>query len=161
MTNGTFGKTPSEPTFDKTTADTFHKSRYEKPTLIDPTELTWFPKVDEPTVPYNLKPYNEKDIQAVLKKKDKNLAPGEDNIVYEYLQRMPYLQEVLATTFTRIRDKGVAPNRWGVSKVILIKKDEETPNDEPTNFRMISLSLNIGKLYHTLEAQRTIDFMVS
>ena len=31
---------------------------------------------------------------------------------------------------------------------------------EPTNFRMISLTLNIGKLYHTLEASRTLKFMI-
>ena len=49
----------------------------------------------------------------------------------------------------------------GVAKVILLKKDETTPNDEPTNFRMISLTLIVGKLYHTLEAKRTVDFMVS
>jgi hypothetical protein len=74
---------------------------------------------------------------------------------------MPYLHNVLATAFTKIRDTGVAPGEWGVSKIILIKKDEKTPKDNPCNFRMISLTINIGKLYHTIEAQRTIDFMVS
>ena len=30
-----------------------------------------------------------------------------------------------------------------------------------TNFRMIALTSNIAKLYHTIEAQRTLDFMIS
>ena len=74
---------------------------------------------------------------------------------------MPYIHKVLATAFTGIRDTGKAPEAWASSKVILIKKNEDGPDDDPTNFRMISLTLNIGKLYHSLEAQRTIDFMVS
>ena len=81
--------------------------------------------------------------------------------MYLYLKKMPYLHKVLATAFTGIRDRGVAPEAWSSSKVILIKKDSDGPDDEMTNFRMISLTLNIGKLYHTLEAQRTMDFMVS
>ena len=68
---------------------------------------------------------------------------------------------MLATTFTEIREKGVAPKEWAQSKVILIKKDENGADDDFSNFRMISLTLNIGKLYHTLESQRTIDFMVA
>ena len=43
---------------------------------------------------------------------------------------------------------------------IYIKKKADNPDDIPTNFRMISLTLNIGKLYHTLESQRTMQFML-
>ena len=74
---------------------------------------------------------------------------------------MPYLHKVLATAFTKIREKGEAPKEWASSKVILIMKDENGATDDFSNFRMISLTLNIGKLYHTLEAQRTTDFMVA
>ena len=72
---------------------------------------------------------------------------------------MPYVHKVLATLFTRIRDEGIAPDVWGASKVKLIHKDGST--DVPSNFRMIALTLNIAKLYHTLEAQRVIDFMIA
>ena len=80
--------------------------------------------------------------------------------MYAYLKKMPCIQKVLATTFTGMRNKGEAPTEWAKSKVILIKKDENGSDDDPTNFHMISLTLNIGKLYHSLEAQRMIDFMV-
>ena len=72
---------------------------------------------------------------------------------------MHSLHKYLATAFTQIRDQGVAPDGWGASKVILIKKKADDPDDNPTNFRMISLTLNIGKLFHTLESQRTMQFM--
>ena len=160
VTNGSFGKQSTGPTFDKPTADKYYKSKYEHKVPVNLEDLKWFPKVDAPSIEYNLKPYTPKDIKHALYKKCNNSAPGEDGIVYGYLKKMPFLHKVLATAFTFIRDKGEAPEQWGRSKIILIKKDENGPDEDPTNFRMISLTLNIGKLYHTLEAQRTINFMV-
>ena len=160
VTNGTFGDPESTPTFDKAIADQFYKEQYEKPVTIDFDKLKWFPRVEAPSIPYDLSPYTPKDIRSALSKKNSNSAPGYDEIVYEYLQKLPYLHKALATSFTRIRDNGVAPDSWGKSKIVLIKKDKEASNEEPTNFRMISLTLNIGKLYHTLEASRTLKFMI-
>ena len=160
VTNGTFGEPPSKPTFTKSTANQFYKEKYEKPTVINIEDLDWFPQVEPPTKEYNLSPYTPKDIKNALKKKNNNSAPGYDNIVYEYLLKMPSLHKSLATAFTQIRDQGVAPDGWGASKVILIKKKADDPDDNPTNFRMISLTLNIGKLFHTLESQRTMQFML-
>ena len=60
-----------------------------------------------------------KDIRAALLKKDKDLASGYDDVVCEYLLKMPYLYHVVATTFTKIQDDIVAPDAWGVSKIIL------------------------------------------
>ena len=160
VSNGTFGKPRSAPTFSETTANTFYKNQYEKPIDIDLERLSWFPNVNPPSTPYNLSAYTPKDIRGALLRKDKDSAPGYDDVVYVYLLKIPYLHQVLATTFTRIRDEGVAPDAWGASKIILLKKDEDEPNDEPTQFRMISLTLNIGKLYHTLEAHRAMQFML-
>ena len=160
VTNGTFGEPESTPTYSKSIADQFYKSRYEDPVTIDFEKLKWFPNVEAPSVPYDLSPYTPKDIRSALLKKNSNSAPGYDDIVYEYLQKLPYLHKTLATTFTKIRDKGVAPEGWGKSKIVLIKKDINASDEEPTNFRMISLTLNVGKLYHTLEASRTLKFML-
>ena len=160
VTNGSFGREESTPTFDKATADKFYKERYEKSVEIDPEELKWFPKVKEPTVPYNLSPYKPKDVKKALSKKNKNSAPGEDGIVYEYLLKMPTLHKLLATSFTKIRETGEAPDSWATSKIVLIKKDASETDDDPALFRMISLTFNIGKLYHTLEAERTMNFMI-
>ena len=160
ITNGTYNTDNSTPKFSKNTADTYYKNRYEKPVNIDSNELNWFPKIDKPSVPYNLDPYTPKDIRKALTNKDLNTAPGEDGIVYEYLLRIPYLHQVLATAFTMIRDNGTAPDSWGSSTIVLIMKDTEGSVDDPTNFRMICLTLNIAKLYHTLEANRLMTYMV-
>ena len=161
VTNGVFGEEESGPTFSKTTADKFYKERYETPVDINTNDLKWFLDVEKPTVDYNLSPYTPKDIRNVLRKKDSNSAPGYDEIVYEYLNKMPFLHQALATSFTRIRDEGIAPDAWGASKIILLKKVKDDENDIPTNFRMISLTLNIGKLFHTLEAERSLQYMIS
>ena len=62
---------------------------------------------------------------------DKTSAPGQDEIVYAYLVKMPALHRYLATAFTRVRDEGVAPDSWGLSKIILIKKSQEEPDSVP------------------------------
>ena len=64
----------------------------------------------------------------------------------------------MSTLFTRIRQAAIAPDVWGSSRFILIHKGGEP--DDPTQFRMISLTLNIAKLFHTLEAQRTMNYMI-
>ena len=78
VTNGTFGKQMSGPTFEKTTADQHYKDKYEKPVNIDVNKLNWFQEVNPPTIKYNLSPYTPKDIKHALYKKCSNSAPGED-----------------------------------------------------------------------------------
>ena len=72
-------------TFLTRPTDQFYKGKYEKPTDINIDDLKWFPPVEPPTKEYILLPYTPKDIRNSLKKKDKNSAPGYDEIVYEYL----------------------------------------------------------------------------
>ena len=68
----------------------------------------------------------------------------------------------IATTFTQIRDDRIAPDAWASSKIVIRKKDIKlTDDDEPSHFKMISLTINIGKLYHTIEASRALQFMLS
>ena len=160
VTNGTFGKQQPTPTFKKSTADSHYKEKYEKTAEIEIEKLDWFPDINEPTINYNLAPYTPKDVKHTISKKNLNSAPGYDDIVYEYILKLPFLHQVLATIFTRIRDEGVAPDSWASSKIILIKKVFDEPNNDPSNFRMISLTLNIGKLYHTLESHRAMQYMV-
>ena len=124
ITNGSFGQEAVTPTFTKSTADSYYKQKYETHANIDKDMLHWFPRIEEPTISYNLEPYKPRDIRKALGKKDKNSAPGYDDIVYECLLKMPYVHKVLATLFTRIRDEGIAPDVWGASKENLSIKME-------------------------------------
>ena len=157
ITNGTFGEAAKTPTYDKSKGDKHYKETYETETNVNFDKLDWFPELDPPKVAYNMKAFTPADIRKALGKIDKTSAPGYDDIIYEYLMNMPYVHKVLATMFTRIQDQGIAPDIWGESKVKLIHKSGST--DQPSNFGMIALTSNIEKLYHTIEAQRTLDFM--
>ena len=159
ISNGTFGQPSVSPAFDVHTANNFYSKKYSEPVVIDPSKLNWFPDILPPVYEYNQTPYRPRDIKEVLAKKCCSSAPGHDDIVYGFLVHMPYTHNILATIFTRIRQVAIAPDVWGCSKIILIHKGGEAT--DPSQFRMISLTLNIAKLFHTLEANRTMKFMIS
>ena len=73
---------------------------------------------------------------------------------------MPTTHHFLATMFTKLRDSSSAPPMWGKSKIILLHKDKDSDKSDPTQFRMISLTSNVGKLYHSLESSRLLSYMV-
>ena len=160
VTNGTYGQPPVEPTFSCEEANNFYKNRYSTEVTIKYNELNWFPEVPTPHTPYDLSPYSSKDVKEALRKKNPDSAPGDDQILYGYLEKLPQTHEFLATLFTQIRDSSQAPDIWAISKIILIPKSDNTDTDEPTDFRMIALTANVAKLYHSLESSRTISFMI-
>ena len=139
-TNGTHGKPGVTPSYSK--------------------NLDWFPEVKPPTIEYNLEPYTAKDISDTLKTKSQDSAPGEDKILYGYLTKLPNTHKSLADIFARIRDTSEAPEIWAKSKIILIPKGSETNTELPSDFRMIALTSNVGKLFHTLESSRTMNYMI-
>ena len=161
VVNGNYGKESLEPTYSENTAFNYYKEKYSEKVEIDFNKLDWFPKVPPPSVPYNLSPYTEDDVKEALKGKNQNSSPGDDQILYGYLTKLPKTHQLLATLFTLIRDTGTAPESWGLSNIILIPKgDREKVNTEnPADFRMIALTANVAKLYHTMESSRTISFM--
>ena len=103
--------------------------------------------------------YRPCDIKKALLKKSPNSCPGDDEILYGFLTRLPSTHHLLATMFTMIRKSSTAPDIWASSRITLIHKGGN--KDDPTQFRMISLTANVGKLFHTLESKRTMDFMIS
>ena len=161
ITNGTYDKPPVVPTFSKEEANEHYTTKYSKESYIDLTQLSWFPKVAAPVKSYDLTPYTSENIREALTKKTQDSAPGDDEILYDFLSKMPTTHTFLSTLFTNIRDMSDAPEIWGSSKIILITKDEVTNQADPTEFRMISLTANVGKLYHTLESSRAISFMIT
>ena len=77
---------------------------------------------------------------------------------YDFLKKISGTYAILVEMFTKIRDTGEAPGMWASSRITLIPKSEKDTND-PTQFRMIALTANVGKLYHTLESSRAMSSM--
>lgn len=157
-TNGTYGQPSVSASYSRELANAYYPQKYSTPVTIDPALLSWFPSVSQPSIPYNLSPYTPKDIKQALFKKSPSSAPGDDQIIYGFLAKMPTTHHFLATMFTKIRDNSDAPPVWGSSRIILLHKGGKT--DDPSLFRMISLTANVGKLYHSLESARTLNFMI-
>ena len=63
-------------------ADQYYPGKYSSPVIIDPVHLFWFPKVEKPSVEFDLSPIIPQRIREILKKKSANSAPGEDGLLY-------------------------------------------------------------------------------
>ena len=122
ITNGTFEQPSVNPSYSLDAGNQFYKKKYSKSVEIDFAKLSWFHKVDQPQEAYDLTPYTQKDIEEALKHKSPHSAPGDDNILYEYLKKLPSTHIFLATLFTVIRDSSEAPEAWSSSRIILIPK---------------------------------------
>ena len=100
-----------------------------------------------------------KDVKKVLAKSNKNSAPGPDGISYGVLSKLDSCTHTLATLYSKVLAMGSAPPSWGESVVKPIHKKDD-PSD-PTNFRMISLTVCIGKTFHLLLADRLTSYLTS
>ena len=159
--NGSFGESQPSPSFDKTSADNFYRSRYSQQTPVDVSGLSWFPKINQRkfTTPFNLEPFRPKDIRSIIKSKSNSSSPGPDGITYGILKKLHCTHGVLATLYSKLLSSPEPPPSWGNSKITLIYKKGES--NEPSNFRMIALSSVLGKVFHLLLSQRISTFVTS
>ena len=70
---------------------------------------------------------------------------------------MPCTHHFMATLFTRILQTGEPPSSWSECRITLIYKKKLT--NDPANFRMISLSSCVGKIFHQALADRFDTFI--
>lgn len=160
--NGTLGEIPQEPAFTKEKADGFYPTTYGVPRLINFNHLDWFPSIPttrstEDSQEFNLHPIRPREVREALKKCNKQSAPGADGIGYDILNKLPSLQHILATLYSKVLEFGSPPRSWSESLVKIINKKGD-PGD-PKNFRMIALSSTVGKLYHLILTKRFADFI--
>ena len=97
-----------------------------------------------------------------MKSKKLDSAPGDDGILYQFLSKMPYTHYVLATLYNKIRQQKSPPLIWASSKIMLAYKNGEDLQYiyNPEHFRMIALTAIIARLYHCLEGDRIIEFLI-
>ena len=72
---------------------------------------------------------------------------------------MAFVVYSLKRLYSKVLALGTLPTSWGKSKITLIHK--KGPLDDPTNFRMISLTSVIGKCFHLILSNRFTDFLLS
>ncbi len=160
--SGSLEKEPQKPAFTKEFADQYYCNKYSVSHPIDVTKLNWFPHlpVDENgAVPFDLGPIKPCEVKKVLKAKNATSAPGPDGLLYGILRKLPATHHFMGTLFSKLIISGDPPESWSNSRISLIYKANDT--NDPGNFRMISLTCAVGKIYHQIMANRTASFLIS
>lgn len=157
---GNLSTNPARPSFSAEYANRYYPQKYSSSTPLDVTKLNWFPFIptDRPT-PFDLSPVLPKHLRSLLKKKKPQSAPGDDGILYGLLRRLPSTHHFLATLFSKQLHFGDPPETWSHCRISLIHKGGDT--NDPSNFRMISLTSCVSKLFHQILADRTIEYLIA
>lgn len=159
--NGTFGNESHCPTFSAESANMYYPGKYSKPVHLDFAQLHWFPHlpVENKTCQFDLSHVTPKFVKSVLQKKKPTSAPGPDGLMYGLMRNIPSTHHFLATLFSKMLMTPDPPDSWSQSSVTLIYKAGST--DDPANFRMISLTSCVSKLFHQILADRTVKYVTT
>ena len=146
--------TRAEPNFSAETAYAYfqdstassHQTYQTLPEWVN--QVMPFTERDEP-IEFDLSAITPGTIRKVLKSRPSNSSPGEDEITYHHLKKLPSAHHFLATLFSKILlQDHAAPESWCQAKIILIPKNQDLSN--PENFRPIALTSAIGKLFNKI-----------
>ena len=92
------------------------------------------------------------DIRHALRRTRNSSAPGLDGVTYALIKALPWLHHLLAHLFSLVAAQSQVPIVWRNSVTVLLHK--KGPLEDLSNFRPISLTPTISKLFHSLIAQR-------
>ncbi len=145
---GNLSTTP--PSVDAEAATTFFSTLFAAPhpPQIDPSELTHSFPTDPSLAPI----FTVKEVRKVLRRTRNSSAPGLDGIPYSMLKAFPWLHHLLAHLFSLVALSGTIPDTWRHSITVLLHK--KGPTNDLSNFRPISLTPTISKVFHALIATR-------
>ena len=159
--NGNIGQSNVSPTFDANLANQYFPQKYSTPNPIVIDNLSWFPYLPvqlDARIGFNLDPVRPRDIRLILKNKKATSAPGPDGLMYGIFRKLPATHRFLATLFSKLLVTGDPPSSWSKSEVTLIHKAGDT--DKPENFRMISLTSCVGKLFHQILSDQIANYFL-
>jgi len=109
---------------------------------------------------FDMSPIRPREVKQVLKRCSSTSAPGPDGITYSHLKKLPSCHNFLATLYSKILlQSHSAPISWCQGKTILLYKKGDT--SLPKNFRPITLTSVIGKLFHRILSLRLEKFVLS
>ena len=97
-------------------------------------------------------------IKKLLINKKSFSAPGPDSIPYIVWKKCVSTHKYIAALFNKINHVGIYPNAWKQANSILIYKKNEP--DKPENFRPISLTSCLSKLYTSILSDASIKHMI-
>ncbi len=87
--------------------------------------------------------------RAIAKKSGSCSAPGLDGITYQTLAQLPWIPALLAQLFNKLVGQQTCPEVWRYGTTVLLHKGG---NKELSNYRPITLTPTIAKLFHSIVA---------
>ena len=119
----------------------------------------WPAPDQEELTPFDISPITPSLLKIVLKKRSSNSSPGEDEISYHHLKKVPSTH-FFATLFSNIVLKSYfSPTVWSKAKIKLpFKEGDPKP---PSNFCPDNLTSTVGKLFLKIFAIRLERFLYS
>ena len=100
----------------------------------------------------------EQEILKVIKKLKNNKSPGIDRITNEMIKcTKSYMVPVLKKIFNLILNSGHFPSEW--KKGIIVPIYKSGPTDDPNNYRGITLTSALGKVFTSILNSRLRTYM--
>ena len=112
----------------------------------------------EPTVAFNNKEPNLKEVEAVIKAARSSSAPGPSGVLYVVYKRCPRLLQRLWKIIKVIWRRGKVAQQWRHAEGVWIPKEENASAIE--QFRVISLLSVECKVFFSIVAQRLTKFLL-
>ena len=159
---GAIGGGGDSPQFPVEVANRYYPEKYQVPVRLQQGPLSWFPYLPEDKFghAFDMSPITPSLVRKVLSSKKATSAPGPDELMYGVLLRLPSTHSFLATLFSRLLLDDPDPTaEWCQSEIKLIYKDGD--KNDPANFRPISLTSCVGKIYHQILADRMALYLSS
>ena len=99
------------------------------------------------------------EILLSIRHKSKGTAPGPDHITYEMIKKChPNLKSEITKLFNKLLQTGHFPSQWKKAVVVPILKPNK-PRKEPSSYRPISLTSQLGKTFESVLKNRLNYFV--
>ena len=101
----------------------------------------------------------KQEIMKAIKKLKNGKSPGIDHVTNEYIKNSVHIfLPVYEDLFNTILDTGIFPSQWSIGIISPIYKGKGS-NEDPSNFRPISLLSCLGKVFTSILNSRLTAFL--
>ena len=113
--------------------------------------------LDTPVKEEANRPFTMEELNLVLRKLGTRKAPGPDKLPAELLKNSPdILKLFLLSHFNECFETASAPSSWLVSEVVMLVKDSKKDTRSLDNYRPISLTNTVYKVYASMLRGRLV-----
>ena len=148
------------PTFSAEEAEAFFHKTYQDPDRSHVyTPLDGQTPAALPSTLFDMEPPDWKEMSRSMRKKRNGAAPGFDALTYVLYKKCPAILNFALLLFTKIWRTLEVPALWALAFTILLAKSEIL--SDPTEFRPITITCGLGKIFFSIVADRLQVFMLA